>query len=149
MIITVLFHALRSLPLSTRANSLEPVEDPSLPHSDIGTMASDVSTIALEKTNQEEAILEKDDCVNKEQPQQLMKLQVISKLPRSPPTLSTFSCLTSDSDAVLIERLRSHYKRSDTYSKRSAILRFVLIRKVTLGFATYQVPVCQISVVFG
>lgn len=95
------------------------------------------------------ASLEKDDCVNGKQPQLLMKFQVVSKLSRSPPTLSTFSCLTSDSDAVLIERLHSHYKRSDTYSKRSAIIRFLLMRKLALGFATYQVRVCPISHVFG
>ena len=77
-----------------------------------------------------------------------MNLQVASKLYRSPPTLSTFSCLTADSDVVLIERLHSHYKRSDTHSKRSTILRFVLVWKIALSFATYQIPVCQISVVF-
>ena len=112
-------------------------------------MASDVSMIALEHPSHLRAPLEKDDCVNGKQPQLLRKFQVVSKLSRSPPTLSTFSCLTSDSDAVLIERLHSHYKRSDTYSKRSAIIRFVLMRKLTLGFATYQVRVCPISHVFG
>ena len=144
MIITVLFHALRCLPLSTRSNSLEPVKTLSSLHSYMRTMASDVSMIALDNPNHMEAFLVKDDCVNEKQPQQLMKLQVVSKTPRSPPTLSTFSYLTSDSDAVVIERLRSHSKRSDTSSKRSAILRFVLMRKLALGFATYQIPVCQI-----
>ena len=105
--------------------------------------------IALETPNRVGASLKKDDCSNRGQPQQLMKLQVVSKLPRSPPTLSTFSCLTSDSDAVLIGRLRSHFKRSDTYSKRSATLRFILMRKFTLGFAKYQIPVCRFSVVLG
>ena len=103
--------------------------------------------IALEDPNRVGASLKKDDSSNRRQPQQLMKLQVVSKLPRSPPTLSTFSCLTSDSDVVLIERLQSHFKRSDTYSKRSVTLRFILMRKLTLGFATYQIPVCHFSVV--
>lgn len=105
--------------------------------------------IALKKPNQMGASLEKDDCVNRKQPQQLMKLQIVTKLPRSLPTLSTFSCLTSDSDFVLVERLHSHLKRSDTLSKGSAILRFVLMRKLALGFAAYQIPVCQTFVVFG
>ena len=97
--------------------------------------------IALENPNKMGASMEK-------QPQQLVKVQVVLKLPRSPPTLSTFSCLTSDSDAVLIERLHSHYKRSATHSTRSAILRFILMRKLTLGFATYQMPVCRIPLAF-
>ena len=141
----MLFHTLHCLPLCTRSNSLEPVENLSSLHSYIGTMALDVSMIALENLNHMGASLERDDCVNGKQPQQLVKLQVVLKLPRLPPTLSTFSCLTSDSDAVLIERLHSHYKRSDTHSKRSAILSFVLMQKLSLGFATYQKPVSLIS----
>ena len=136
------FHTLRCLPLSTRSNSLEPVKNLSSLHFYMRAMASDVSMIALEHPNHMGASLIKDDCAKEKLPQQIMKLRVVSKMPRSPPTLSTFSCLTSDSDAVLIERLQCHYKRSDTHSKRSAILRFVLMRKVALGFATYQVPVC-------
>lgn len=145
----MLFHTFRCLPLSTLSPSLERVGNLCSLHSYVGTMASDVSMIALEHLNHLGASLEKDDCVNEKQPQLLMKFQVVSKLSRSPPTLSTFSCLTSDSDAVLIERLHSHYKRSDTYSKRSAIIRFGLMRKLTLGFATYQVRVFPISHVFG
>ena len=145
----MLFHTLRCLPLSTRSPSIEPVGNLCPLHSYVGTMASDVSMIALEHSNHQGASLEKDNCVNGKQPHKLMKFQVVSKLSRSPPTLSTFSFLTSDSDAVLIERLHFHYKRSDAYSKRSGIIRFILMRKLTLGFATYQDPVCQIFHVFG
>lgn len=145
----MLFHTLRCLPLSTRSPSFDPGEYLCSLHSYVGTLASDVSMIALENPNHLGASFEKDDCVNGKQPQQLMKFQVVSKLSRSPPTLSTFSCLGSDSDAVLMGRLHSHYKRLDTYSKRSAIIRLVLMRKLTLGFATYQVRVCPISHVFG
>ena len=147
--ITVLLHTLPCLPLSTRSDSLEPVENLSLLHSYMGTMVSDVSMIALENPNHMGAILEKDDYVNGKQSQQLMKFELVSKLPRSPPTLSTFSCLTSDSDSVLIERLHSHCKRLDIYSKRSVILRFFLMRRLTLGFTTYQIPVCHILLVIG
>lgn len=147
--ITVLFHRLRCLSPSTLSPSPERLGDLRSLHSYVGTMALDVSVIALEHPSHLRASLEKDDCVNGKQPQLLMKFQVVSKLSRSPPTLSTFSCLGSDSDAVLMGRLHSHYKRLDTYSKRSAIIRLVLMRKLTLGFATYQVRVCPISHVFG
>ena len=111
-------------------------------------MALATSIDALGSLNRTETSLERDDYVDEKQPQRLLKLKVVSKLPKSPPKLSTFSCLASDSDAVLMERLRYHHERVYTCSRWSTLLSFVLVRKVTLGFATYLMGVSQVSSVF-
>ena len=74
-------------------------------------------------------------------PLELLKVKVISKGMNSPPTISTFSCLSSDTDIVLMERLRSHYKRVYARGWLSRLLSFVLMRKLTLGVAIYRVSV--------
>lgn len=107
-------------------------------------MALATSMDALGSINCTKTCSEGHDCVHEKQPQRLLKLKVVSKLPNSRPTLSTFSYLASDSDAVLMERLRCHHEHLYTCSRWSTILGFVLVRKVTLGFATYLIGVSQV-----
>lgn len=96
---------------------------------------------ALEEVNHMRTSSRRDDHLDQKQPQRLMKFKIVSKLPKFPPTLSTFNCLASDSDVFLMERLRSHHEHMYTYSKWSTLLSFVLMRKLTLGFATILIPV--------
>jgi hypothetical protein len=90
-----------------------------------------------------------DDDLVRQQSQQLLKFRVVSRWPKSPPILSTFSGLASDTDELVMERLYQHYRDMFKNSWLSTLLSFVLMRKLALGFTTYLVPVGWVFPIFG
>ena len=97
----------------------------------------------LDKADEWKTSRDQDDHAPLER-RQILKVKVISKGIKSPPTISTFSCLSLDTDTILMERLRSHYKRVYARGWLSRLLSFVLMRNLMLGFATYPVSVSAI-----
>src|SRR5947209_3998408 len=84
-----------------------------------------------------------DSKFHEQQPQQLRKLRVVLRRPNSAPTLSILCVLASDSDYVLMGRLRQCHLETFKDSWSSTILNFVMMRKLVLGYTTYMVPVSR------